>query len=183
MNEKGPPQGQVLIYRDGATRLQVRLDGATVWLTQAAMAELFQTTTQNITLHLQNIYDDTELSEEATCKECLQVRQEGGRNVRRSLKHYSLRGPRDESRPVYRERDEIGIQPIIDDLARPWRGPIRHDRTRVDNLLGRTSPRFENLGYPLFLAATPPRFKALGRPRCLMNTKAHGFEFPFLYKT
>lgn len=90
MNEKGPPQGQVLIYRDGATRLQVRLDGATVWLTQAAMAELFQTTTQNITLHLQNVYDDTELSEEATCKECLQVRQEGGRNVRRSLKHYSL---------------------------------------------------------------------------------------------
>lgn len=78
MSEKEPPQGQMLIYRDGATRLQVRLDGATVWLTQAAMAELFQTTAQNITLHLQSIYDDGELSEEATCKEYLQVRQEGG---------------------------------------------------------------------------------------------------------
>ena len=50
-----PPGGQMLIYRDGATNLQVRLDGQTVWLTQAAMAELFQTTPQNITLHLQSI--------------------------------------------------------------------------------------------------------------------------------
>jgi hypothetical protein len=85
-----PPGGQVLIYRDGATRLQVRLDGRTVWLTQAAMAELFQTTPQNITLHLQGIYDDGELDEAATCKEYLQVRQEGERSVRRSLKHYNL---------------------------------------------------------------------------------------------
>lgn len=90
MSEKEPTQGQVLIYHDGATRLQVRLDGATVWLTQAAMAELFQTTTQNITIHLQSIYDEGELLEAATCKQYLQVRQEGGRNVRRSLKHYSL---------------------------------------------------------------------------------------------
>ena len=73
-----PPGGQMLIYRDGATRLQVRLDGQTVWLTQAAMAELFQTTPQNITLHLQSIYDEWELDEAATCKEYLQVRQEGG---------------------------------------------------------------------------------------------------------
>jgi hypothetical protein len=59
-------------------------------LTQAAMAELFQTTPQNITLHLQSIYDEGELDEAATCKEYLQVRQEGVRDVRRSLKHYSL---------------------------------------------------------------------------------------------
>jgi hypothetical protein len=85
-----PPGGQILIYREGATRLQVRLDGQTVWLTQAAMAELFQTTPQNITLHLQSIYDEGELNEAATCKEYLQVRQEGGRSVRRSLRHYSL---------------------------------------------------------------------------------------------
>lgn len=68
----------MLIYHDGATRLQVRLEGQTVWLTQAAMAELFQTTPQNITLHLQSIYDGGELSRDATCKEHLQVRQEGG---------------------------------------------------------------------------------------------------------
>ena len=73
-----PSGGQLLIYHDGATRLQVRLDGQTVWLTQAAMADLFQTTPQNITIHLQSIYDEGELDEAATCKEYLQVRQEGG---------------------------------------------------------------------------------------------------------
>lgn len=85
-----PPGGQLLIYSDGALNLQVRLDGQTVWLTQAAMAELFQTTPQNITLHLQGIYDEGELPEESTCKEYLQVRTEGNRQVRRSLKHYNL---------------------------------------------------------------------------------------------
>ena len=71
------PGGQLLIYREGATNLQVRLDGQTVWLPQAAMAELYQTTPQNITLHIKSIYDDGELSETATCKDYLQVRSEG----------------------------------------------------------------------------------------------------------
>jgi len=66
-----PPGGQILIYRDGATNRQVRLDGQTVWLTQATLVELFQTTPQNITLHLQSIYDEGELDETATCKEYL----------------------------------------------------------------------------------------------------------------
>jgi hypothetical protein len=82
--------GQVLLYRDGALNLQVRLDGQTVWLTQAAMAELYQTTPQNITLHVGAIYDEGELAESATCKDYLQVRAEGGRQVQRTLKHYSL---------------------------------------------------------------------------------------------
>ena len=85
-----PPGGQVLIYRDGALNLQVRLDGQTVWLSQAGMAELYQTTPQNITLHIRSIYDEGELHEAATCKDYLQVRQEGDRQVQRSLKHYSL---------------------------------------------------------------------------------------------
>lgn len=85
-----PPGGQLLIYQDAGLKLQVRLDGQTVWLTQAGMADLFQTTPQNITLHLQGIYDDGELSEESTCKEYLQVRTEGNRKVRRSLRHYNL---------------------------------------------------------------------------------------------
>lgn len=84
------PGGQLLIYQDGGLNLQVRLDGQTVWLTQGAMAELYQTSPQNITLHLQNIYDDGELPESSTCKEYLQVRIEGNRQVQRSLKHYSL---------------------------------------------------------------------------------------------
>ena len=68
----------------------MRLDGGTVWLTQAQLAELFQTTSQNITLHLKAIYDEGELSDEATCKSYLQVRREGGREVSRTLRHYNL---------------------------------------------------------------------------------------------
>jgi hypothetical protein len=90
MSEQDSPQGQLLIYSDSGLKLQVRLDGQTVWLTQAQMAELYQTTPQNITLHIQGIYDDGELPEDATCKEYLQVRQEGQRQVQRSLRHYSL---------------------------------------------------------------------------------------------
>ncbi len=88
--EPAPAGGQMLIYQDGSLNLRVRLDGTTVWLTQAVIAELFQTTSQNITIHLRNIYDEGELAEAATCKEYLQVRQEGARRVERSFKHYSL---------------------------------------------------------------------------------------------
>lgn len=85
-----PPGGQLLIYQDGGLNLQVRVDGQTVWLTQRQLAELYQTTPQNVTLHLQSIYDDGELDEAATCKDYLQVRREGNRQVQRSLKHYNL---------------------------------------------------------------------------------------------
>lgn len=86
------PAGQVILYQspDGTTRIEVRVEGDTVWLTQAGMANLYQTTPQNITLHIKSIYEDEEQQEAATCKECLQVRQEGGRRIQRSLKHYSL---------------------------------------------------------------------------------------------
>ncbi|MEI8122215.1 MAG: virulence RhuM family protein [bacterium] len=75
---------------DGRTRLEVRFEADTVWLSQAQMAELFQTTPQNITLHIRAIYAEGELIESATCKDCLQVRQEGVRQVERSLKNYNL---------------------------------------------------------------------------------------------
>ncbi len=85
-------KGEITLFQstDGRTKIQVRFEGNLVWLTQAAIAELFQTTSQNITIHLKSIYDERELSEEATCKEYLQVRNEGKRRVNRSLKHYSL---------------------------------------------------------------------------------------------
>ncbi len=85
-----PSAGQVLIYQDAGLNLQVRLDGETVWPTQAQIAEPFQTTPQNITLYIAAIYEEYELSAEATCKQYLQVQSEGGRQVRRSLRHYSL---------------------------------------------------------------------------------------------
>lgn len=86
------PRGEFLLYRtdDGRTSLQVRFDGETVWLTQAQIADLFQTTKQNASLHLIDIYDTGELDEAATVKEYLTVRQEGERQVQRLLKHYSL---------------------------------------------------------------------------------------------
>jgi hypothetical protein len=87
-----PGDSQFLFFQseDGHTRLQVRLDGETVWLTQADMAALFQTTPQNITLHIRSIYREGELEPGPTCKDYLQVRQEGTRQVHRKLKHYSL---------------------------------------------------------------------------------------------
>ncbi len=87
------PSGEIILYprADGMTALEVRLDGDTVWLTQAQMAELFQTTPQNITLHLKAIFAEGELDEVATCKDYLQVRQEGKRQVSRALRHYDLK--------------------------------------------------------------------------------------------
>ena len=85
-------KGQFLVYatEDGRTKIDVRLENETVWLTQQHMAELFQTSQQNISLHLQNIYEEGELQRAATHKEFLSVRREGKRNVTRSLDYYNL---------------------------------------------------------------------------------------------
>jgi hypothetical protein len=83
---------QFLIYQteDGRTKIDVRFEDESVWLTQQMMAELFQTLRQNINLHISNIYDEGELLPKATCKEYLQVRQEGNRQVQRQRDHYNL---------------------------------------------------------------------------------------------
>ncbi len=88
----GTESGEILIYQSelGETRLEVRLSGETVWLTQKLMAELFQTTPENIGMHLKNIFEDNELEDTATTKDFLVVRHEGHREVRRNLKHYNL---------------------------------------------------------------------------------------------
>ncbi len=85
-----PPDGQMLIYRDGSTQLRVRLDGQTVWLTQRLIAELFQVTVANVNQHLKGIYEDSELRPEATIKRYLIVQTEGTRQVSRLVDHYSL---------------------------------------------------------------------------------------------
>ncbi|MEY8612860.1 RhuM family protein [Parabacteroides segnis] len=61
-----------------------------VWLTQAQIAELFETTPQNITLHIKNVYSEQELEMDSTCKGFLQVRQEGSRTVKRMQKFFNL---------------------------------------------------------------------------------------------
>ena len=84
--------GEIVLYttEDGTASIQLRTQDGTVWLTQAEIAELFQTTPQNITTHLRAIYADKELVEAATCKESLQVQSEGKRTIQRSLKFYNL---------------------------------------------------------------------------------------------
>ena len=83
---------QLVIYQteEGSTKLDVRFQDETVWLTQKLMAELFQTSTDNIGLHLKNIYAEQELDELSTTKDFSVVRQEGNRQVSRNLKHYNL---------------------------------------------------------------------------------------------
>jgi hypothetical protein len=71
-------------------KLEVRLQNETVWLTQQMLAELFQTTVPNISMHIRNIYAEGELTPEATIKKFLTVRQEGNRAVRRELDFYNL---------------------------------------------------------------------------------------------
>lgn len=87
-----PPGGQFLVYQteDGKLKIDVRFEGESVWLTQQHMAELFQTTQQNISLHLQNIFDEGEVERVATHKESLLVRQEGARSVQRRVDLYNL---------------------------------------------------------------------------------------------
>jgi len=83
---------QFLIYQadNGAIKIDVRFEGDTVWLTQPLMAELFQTTQQNISLHLRNIYEEGELSPAATHKDFLSVQSEGSRAVQRRVAFYNL---------------------------------------------------------------------------------------------
>ncbi len=85
-------RSQIIIYQteNGETKLDVRFQDETVWLTQKMMAELFQTSSQNITIHLKNIFKENELDEKATCKDFLQVQKEGNRSVERKQKFYNL---------------------------------------------------------------------------------------------
>lgn len=85
-------KGEIIIYQtlDGITNLDVKLEDDTVWLSQAQMADLFETSSQNITMHIGNVYNEGELEPEPTCKDLLQVRQEGAGNVQRNDSLYNL---------------------------------------------------------------------------------------------
>jgi len=84
--------GEIVLYQsdDGTIRLETRLENETLWLTQQQMAELFQTTVPNISMHIKNVFDEGELQVEATVQDFLTVRQEGDRQVQRNLTHYNL---------------------------------------------------------------------------------------------
>lgn len=83
---------KILIYTDnnGLTKIDVKLEDDTLWLTQAQMCELYQTSRTNVVEHIQHIYEEGELAEEATCRKFRQVRQEGERMVNREIPFYNL---------------------------------------------------------------------------------------------
>lgn len=81
---------EIIIFEGGNQSVEVRLEGETLWLTQRQIGELFGTTPENILMHLRGVYVSEELSETATSKDFLVVRQEGKRQVKRRLKHYNL---------------------------------------------------------------------------------------------
>ena len=83
--------GEIILYHsDDSIQLEVRIEEDTVWLTQAQMAELFQTTKQNVSLHINNIFKENELTKDSTVKEYLTVRQEGLRIIKRKVEFFNL---------------------------------------------------------------------------------------------
>ena len=114
-------QAPIVIYQEADQAVEVRLDAEheTVWLMQAQMAELFDVKPQNITMHLKNVYADGELVEEATCKDFLQVRQEGQREVKRKRKHYSLDAV-SAARPTSSSTSSIATTACSMPTARWW---------------------------------------------------------------
>ena len=85
-------KGEIIIYtsEDGSVSLDTKLENETIWLTQDMMTKLFETTKQNISLHINNIYKDEELDKTSTVKDFLTVRKEGNRTVSRNIEYYNL---------------------------------------------------------------------------------------------
>jgi len=109
MSDELAPIGEMLLYvtEDGRSRVECRFQDETIWLSQALIAELFDVTPQNVTIHFQALYADGEIDEPATCKDYLQVRIEGSREVRRMVRHYNLEAILAVG---YRVRSERGTQ-------------------------------------------------------------------------
>jgi len=89
---KEAQQNKILIYKteDGKTDITVRFENKDVWLSQQQMAELFQTSRTNVVEHIKHIFEEKELSAEATCRKFRQVQKEGSRKVEREIPFYSL---------------------------------------------------------------------------------------------
>jgi hypothetical protein len=126
---------ELILYRsdDGQTRMHLRVEGDSVWLSQLQIAELFQTSKQNVSLHARNIFDDKELEPEATVKESLTVQSEGTRQVRRKINYYNL----DLILAIgYRVRSPRGVHDRNDEvLERIYIGRrFRNDTERLEKL-------------------------------------------------
>lgn len=92
LTKNKPTEKSVVIYKseDGTIQLEVQVVEESVWLTRPQMAKLFDTTPQNVTMHIGNIYDEEELYEDSTSKDFLLVQNEGGKEKKRQAKFYNL---------------------------------------------------------------------------------------------
>ncbi len=90
--KKGIEENKIIIYqaKNGAIELRGDFNKETIWATQSQIAQLFDVTSQNVTLHIKNIFKENELDPTATCKESLQVQIEGNRRIERNIKFYNL---------------------------------------------------------------------------------------------
>lgn len=115
--------GGLMIYQNekGDTKVDVLFQNGNIWMTQAAIAELYQTKPQNITQHIKHIYEDGELDENRTCKNYLQVQKEGNRQIKRNTKHYSFEMILAIG---YRVRTHVGIH------FRNWATSLIHEYTQ-----------------------------------------------------
>lgn len=123
MENKIKSNGGLMIYQNekGDTKVDVLFQNGNIWMTQAAIAELYQTKPQNITQHIKHIYEDGELDENRTCKNYLQVQTEGNRQIKRNTKHYSFEMILAIG---YRVRTHVGIH------FRNWATSLIHEYTQ-----------------------------------------------------
>jgi prophage antirepressor-like protein len=150
-------KGEIVLYRtkNNDVAIDVIVEEETVWLTQAQMAKLFETTPQNITAHIRNAYSENELERESTCKDFLQVQTEGGRSVSRKKRHYNL----DMIITVgYRVKSQRGVQ------FRRWATQVLKDYTmrgyainqRLEQLESRVAKTEEEIRF-FIKTALPPK--------------------------
>src|ERR1035437_9800962 len=118
MPEHDAPQSSIILYQteDGRTRIQCRFENETIWLTQAQIAELFQKDVRTINEHLVNIFEEGELSREATIRKFRIVRMEATREVAREIEYYSLPA---KLTPLFRLKYHNSIADAVADLGRP----------------------------------------------------------------
>lgn len=145
--------GDMLIYQNekGDTKVDVYFFDKDIWMNQAAIARMYNTTPQNITMHIKNIYEDGELDEESTCKEFLQAQTEGTRQIKRNKKHYNFRMILAIG---YRVRSNVGIH------FRNWASGILEEEfilcrgdiiSPVGKYLGRETIQSHTNPFPYFL--------------------------------
>jgi hypothetical protein len=117
-DDPAPPTGEIVLYQteDGRTRVECRFVDETLWLSQALIGELFQKDVRTVNEHLQNIYQEGEIEEQATIRKFRIVRREGPREVERDIEHYNL----DAILAVgYRVRSELGDPCPSDGIRNP----------------------------------------------------------------